>query len=133
MDQIENTRPDQRRRIVIQAGAVRWVRIEKSSVQIHQADQVTGVLRNQPVLLLAPAQGGFGAEAGLLVGAFLERIEDGRRQPLETGLENAIVGAFTDAFDGNFSERVPVTRMKGICCFAPAADGALSVHQTRAA
>ena len=57
--------------------------------------------RDQPILFFAAAQGRFRVRLFLFGLLFLQDIEDGGGEALQTALENIIIGAFFDAFDGH--------------------------------
>ena len=89
-------------RLIAEARAVRRAGVEEAAIHVHEADQVECVLRDETVLFLAAAQGGFGLKAGAFHRLLLQRVFDRGGKALEAGLEDVIIRAFVNAFHGDF-------------------------------
>ena len=89
------------RQIMAEHELERRADVEQFATRIEQADQVAGVLRDEPVLLLAATQGDLGRSA-LSLGLFLEQsLADRLRKTAQAGLEDVILRARLETFDRN--------------------------------
>jgi len=91
----------------------RRVRKPHRAVRVHHDHRVGRVFPEQPVALLAIAQGLFGCSAGLAAGGFAHLALDCGDQPGQVALHEIIVGPGLHGSHGNVFTNPPGNNNKG--------------------